>query len=121
MESDKLDLNSATDKEDLKTLSSVLNSLLSKGFETQFKAIKHGLKSLTTEKIYAPTDIRITNFYRFEGESDPADSSILYAIETTSGEKGTLTDAYGTYSDPHVAKFIQDVEEIAKREHKKDG
>jgi hypothetical protein len=119
MEPKELDLNNEMDKEHMKTLTSCTNSLLAKGYETQFKALKHGLKSLTTEKIYSPEEVKITNFYRFEGESDPSDNAILYAIETLSGEKGTLTDAYGPYSDPHVTKFVQDVEEIAKREHKK--
>jgi hypothetical protein len=119
MENENLDLNEKKN-DDLKTLSSCLNSLLAAGFETQFKAVKEGLKSLTTEKIYKPEDIRIKNFYRFEGDSDPSDNSILYAIETTSGERGTLTDAYGAYSDVNVAKFIKDVEEIQKRAHKKD-
>lgn len=110
-----------TDKnlDQMKTLSSCLNSLLAAGFETQFKATKQGLKSLTTDKIYNAAEVKISSFYRFEGESDPADSSILYTIETSSGEKGTLTDAYGAYSDAHVAKFIKDVEEIQKRAHKK--
>jgi hypothetical protein len=106
----------------MKTLSSCLNSLMAAGFETQFKATKQGLKSLTTEKNYNPEDVKISSFYRFEGESDPGDNSIVYAIETNSGEKGTLTDAYGAYSDIHVAKFIKDVEEISKRAHvKKHG
>jgi hypothetical protein len=119
MKASELDLNNDMDKEHMKTLVSCTNSLMTKGYVTQFKAIKHGLKSLTTDKIYTPEEVKITNFYRFEGESDPSDSSILYAIETTSGEKGTLTDAYGAYSDPHVAKFIKDVEDIGKREHRK--
>jgi hypothetical protein len=106
----------------MKTLSACLNSLLSAGFEAQFKATKQGLKSLTTEKVYAPEDVKISSFYRFEGESDPADNSIVYAIETSTGERGTLTDAYGPYSDVHVEKFIKDVEEISKRAHvKKHG
>jgi hypothetical protein len=103
----------------MKTLSSCLNSLVAAGFEAQFKATKQGLKSLATEKNYTPNDVKISSFYRFEGESDPADNSIVYAIETSSGEKGTLTDAYGPYSDVHVAKFIQEVEEIQKRAHVK--
>jgi hypothetical protein len=108
--------------EQMKTLSAMLNSLLAAGFEAQFKATKEGLKSLATEKIYKPEDVKISSFYRFEGESDPADNSILYAIETNSGEKGTLTDAYGAYSDSNVSKFIMDVEEISKRAHvKKHG
>ena len=121
MKDNEFEMKSHNDKEEMKTLSSCLNSLLSKGFETQFKATKHGLKSLTTEKIYQPEDIKITNFYRFEGESDPADNAILYAIETTSGERGTLTDAYGAYSDVQVSQFIKEVEEIEKRSHKKSA
>lgn len=105
------------DKEHMKTLASCLNSLSESGYTTQFKATKNGLKSLETEKIYLPEDVRITNFYRFEGESDPADSSIVYVIETNTGEMGTLTDAYGPYSDTNVSNFIKEVEEIGKAIH----
>jgi hypothetical protein len=118
METKGIDLDN-TDKEHMKTLASCINSLASVGYETQFKLIKgSGLKSLSTEKIYRPEDVKITNFYRFEGESDPADSSILYAIETTTGEKGTLSDAYGAYSDANISAFIKEVEDIEKRAHK---
>jgi len=118
METKKDDLLS-TDKEHMKTLVSCINTLTAKGFETQFKIVKEGLQSLTTDKIYRPEEVKITNFYRFEGESDPADNSILYAIETATGERGTLADAYGVYSDSNVSAFIHAVEEMEKREHKK--
>src|SRR6188508_718278 len=103
------------EKTHMKTLVSCLNSLLADGFESQFKAVKGGLKSLATEKIFRPEQVKILNFYRFEGESDPADNSILYALETSDGERGTLTDAYGPYSDTQVTKFIQEVEEMEKK------
>ncbi len=102
------------EKEEMKSLSSCLNSLLAEGFKTQFRALENGLKSLTTEKIFQPDEVKIVNFYRFEGESDPADNAILYAIETNDGEKGTLTDSYGPYSDSNVTKFIQQVKDIHK-------
>jgi hypothetical protein len=121
MKNDQVEIKSHNDKEEMKTLASCLNSLLASGYDTQFKATKLGLKSLTTEKVYQPEDIKITNFYRFEGESDPGDNAVLYAIQTTNGERGTLTDAYGAYSDAHVANFIKEVEMIQKREHKKDA
>ena len=107
--------NRDSEKREMKTLVSCINSLQVDGFETQFKALKSGLKSLTTEKIYKPEEIKILNFYRFEGESDPGDNSILYALETADGERGTLTDAYGPYSDTNVTNFIQQVEEIEKK------
>ncbi|MGZ3930752.1 MAG: hypothetical protein ACXVP0_05145 [Bacteroidia bacterium] len=104
-------------KRDMETLTACINSLTAEGYVTQFKATSKGLKSLSTEKIYRPEDIRITNFYRFEGESDPSDNSILYVIETIDGEKGTLSNSYGVYGDTSVNNFIKEVEEIEKRQH----
>lgn len=98
----------------MQSLTAVTKHLLAEGFNTQFKAIENGLVSLSTKKIFQPHEIKIVNFYRFEGESDPADSSILYAIEANDGERGTLTDSYGPYGDINVTKFIQQVENIHK-------
>ncbi|MEO8147445.1 MAG: hypothetical protein ABI723_07400 [Bacteroidia bacterium] len=103
------------EKTPMKTMVSCLNMLMTTGFETQFKATLAGLKSLTTEQIYHPNEVKVINFYRFEGESDPSDNSIVYAIETSNGERGTLTDAYGPYSDTLVTTFMQQVEEIQKK------
>ncbi len=103
------------DKAELKTLVSCCNMLEKQGYSTQFKASPSGLKSLTTDKMYTPQDVKIVNFYRFEGESNPSDNAILYAIETTDGDKGTLTDAYGPYSDTNVTNFIKQVEDIEKK------
>lgn len=102
------------EKKEMTSLASCVNTLQADGFSTQFKAMENGLKSLTTDKVFHPEEVKIINFYRFEGESDPADSAILYAIETNDGEKGTLTDSYGPYGDTNVAKFIRHVEEIHK-------
>jgi hypothetical protein len=44
--------------------------------------------------------------------------SILYAIETTDGTKGTLIDAYGNYSDDDTGAFMQEVDihkKVSKR------
>ena len=81
---------------------------------TQFKALKNGLESLETHEVFSPEQVRIINFYRFEGESDPSDNAILYVVETSTGEKGTLTDAYGVYTDLKVSEFVKQIEEIQK-------
>lgn len=109
--------NESSQKVDMKTLSSCVNHLTRQGYEAQFKVTKDGLKSLATEKVYRPDEVKIASFYRFEGDSDPADNSILYAIETGSGEKGTLSDAYGIYNDANVSAFIKEVEDCAKKAH----
>lgn len=103
------------EKKEMIPMVSIINSLLTEGFKTQFRAVDKGLKSLATQKIFRPNEVKIVNFYRFEGESDPSDNAILYAIETNDGEKGTLTDSYGAYNDTNIAKFIQQVSNIHKQ------
>ena len=97
------------------SLAGCLNKLVLDGFTEDFKASERGLLSLKGEKIYDPTEVRVVNFYRFEGASDPPDNTILYAIETNDGVRGTLVDAYGSYADARVTTFMQEVEEINKK------
>jgi len=113
----KVKTTSHDEKAEMKTLSSCVNGLTREGFVTQFKITKGGLKSLSTERVYKPEEVKIVSFYRFEGESDPADNSIIYAIETAHEEKGMLIDAYGTYSDVDLAEFVARVEKIEKKPH----
>ncbi|MGZ4056642.1 MAG: hypothetical protein ACXVPU_01620 [Bacteroidia bacterium] len=110
--------NILDDHSELKTLVECTNMLDKHGFTTQFKAVETGLQSLKTNRIYSPHEVKVLNFYRFEGSTDPQDSSILYAIETTNNERGTLTDAYGPYGDTLVANFMKQVEDIEKKTDK---
>lgn len=101
--------------DEMKTLASCLNKVIKDGYKENFKITEKGLQSLETERTYRPEEVHIVNFFRFEGESDPSDSAILYSIETNDGAKGTLTDAYGMYADPNIDKFIKEVESISKK------
>ncbi len=80
------------------------------GYTDQFKVEKKRLLCVTNNKKYKPADVKGVNFYRFEGNSNPDDTSILYAIETCDGRKGTLTDAYGLYSDDDTSEFVKEVD-----------
>ena len=102
--------------EDMSTLVSCMNNATKKGFKADFRVTENGLESSSNDKVFQPADVCIENFYRFEGESDPADSIILYLIKTNTGLKGVLLDAYGAYADDHVSDFIQSVECIVKKE-----
>ena len=92
-----------------------MNFLEEKGYTDQFRVEGKNLVSLKdSKKKYKPKDVNAVNFYRFEGISDPDDMSILYAIETCDGTKGTLVDAYGRYSDEATGAFMQEVD-ISKK------
>lgn len=96
------------------SLVTVLASVEKMGFTTQFEVKSMRLHSLKTNYSYAPDQVKISHFFRFEGESSSDDSAIMYAIETNDGEKGTLVDGYGTTADPETANFIRNVKNIQK-------
>jgi hypothetical protein len=87
-----------------------LHKLEAEGFTDQYRVEKGKLHDLTNKKKYKPKDVKAVNFYRFEGISNPDDMSILYAIETSDGRKGTLVDAYGFYSDDETGEFMNQIE-----------
>ncbi len=101
----------------LKSMASIVNKMVLEGYDDDFKISEDGeyLCSLKTEKQYKPDQINIVNFFRFEGQSDPNDMSIMYVIETTDGLKGTLVDAYGPYSDRKLGEYMTRVENIHKK------
>ena len=100
---------------EMNTMSTLITKAYKEGFTNDLQVNEEGLHTMTEDKFYKPEEVKIVNFYRFEGESDPADNAIMYKIETTDGVKGVLIDAYGVNSDPSVANFITAVEEINKK------
>lgn len=93
-----------------------LKDLENEGYTEQYKVEKGRLIALSSNKKYKPDDVIAVNFYRFEGVSNPDDMSILYAIETKDGLKGTMVDAYGLYSDDDIGEFFKQVEIHKKTE-----
>lgn len=102
---------------EMNSLSMCLTKAIGNGFTTNFLVSKDGRMHIESgPESYQPNQVQIVNFYRFEGESDPADNSILYLIETEDGMKGTLLDAYGPYAQEQISQFIKQVAEIQKQQ-----
>ena len=80
------------------TLSAALNGLHAKGYVEDFNLKDNCIECKSRNLQLYPEDFIIDSFYRFEGASNPADNSIVYAISSKDGLKGTLVDAYGVYS-----------------------
>ena len=99
----------------MKSLALLTNKMVLDGYDDDFKITDKGLKSLKTEKVYQPEQINVINSFRFEGQSDPNDNTIMYVIETTDGLKGTLVDAYGAYADRKLSEFMNEVESFQKK------
>eukprot|EP01133_Synstelium_polycarpum_P004681 gene4681-5467_t len=91
---------------DMNTLSQILEKLRQKGLDNEIKMTDHGkMQGVGQNKIYNPDDLTIIKTYRFEGDSDPADNSVLYLLEDKEGQIGYILDAYGMYSSQEIAGF----------------
>lgn len=108
------------DKEEERSLINVEKRLDNEGYVADFKVTEGKLCVMGSDKMYEPEEVQIVDFYRFEGESNPDDMSILYAIETHDGVKGTISNSYGTYADTNVDSFLKKVEDLGKNLDKKN-
>ena len=91
------------------TLASAVDGLARSGFREHFQMKAGKLLALDSGKTFNAPDLVIRAYHRFEGVSDPDDMAIVYAIESHSGVRGTLVDAFGVYADPAVGVFLEGV------------
>lgn len=81
------------------TLAEALTDLQTRGFAYDFNLLENCLECKSKQSLYNPEQFNVLETYRFEGMTNPEDNSVLYAIETEDGVRGTLVDAYGTYAE----------------------
>lgn len=79
------------------TLIEALQDLKERGFTHDFNVEQDKIYCTNLKMYYHPKEFQVVEFYRFEGMSNPDDNAIVYAVETSTGDKGVLVDAYGAY------------------------
>ena len=92
-----------------RTLAAAIDDLTRRGFVEQFEIAGDRLRALPSGATFSADELRIREHHRFEGVSDPDDMAVVYAIESRTGVRGTLADAFGVYSDPRVSAFLRTV------------
>jgi len=80
-----------------------------RGFTTDLEVRDGALRETATGRRFRPEELAIVEHHRFEGESDPEDMSVVYAIESDDGARGIVMDAFGAYADPKLAAFLEKV------------
>src|SRR5690348_8521299 len=81
------------------TLVEAINDLKKKGYTEDFELTPNCIQCPSLSLQLHPERFKVDEFHRFEGMSDPDDNSIVFAISSDNGIKGTLVDAYGPYSE----------------------
>jgi hypothetical protein len=91
------------------TVSEAVNGLKKRGFSLDFN-LKENCLVCQGHKLDVD-DFEIVEVYRFEGNSDPADEAIVYAIQSVNDEiKGVLVNGYGISSDAMGAEMARKLE-----------
>lgn len=99
------------------TLSQAISDLKQRGYNNDFNVHPDWIECSALTLKLKPEEFHVDEVHRFEGMTNPDDSSVLYAISSTKGVKGVLVDAYGVYSDSLSQIMIQKlrVDEGTKR------
>jgi hypothetical protein len=83
------------------TVVKALEGLKKRGYTTDFNIAFDKLICKETKVCLDPDEFEITEVYRFEGETNPSDEAVIYAVESKSKDmRGVLVNAYGAYADP---------------------
>jgi hypothetical protein len=95
------------------TLSDAIRRLQGEGYTGNwFANADHHLECNESGEVLAPEDLVIDHILRFEGQSDPGDMTILFALRTPAGSKGLYSAAFGADMPS------EDVDVIALMQHR---
>ena len=92
-------------------LTEKLAELEEQGYQADFKMEGGKLKVVDGEQSFSASELTIKEDFRFEGESNPDDLSILYALEAKDGTKGTVVHIYGPDAADDLGEFMKGVKE----------
>ncbi|GAB3507843.1 phosphoribosylpyrophosphate synthetase [Emticicia fontis] len=90
------------------TSAEAINALVSKGYNHNFNLKDEVLYCHTNETSLQPDEFQIDEVYRFEGDTNPDDEVVVYAISSPSADiKGILVNAYGVYAESISAELVE--------------
>ena len=82
------------------TVVDALNGLRERGFTIDFNIAFDKIICSENKHSLNPTDFEIIEMHRFEGNTDPGDENVVYAVESKDGKlRGVITSAFGMYAE----------------------
>jgi hypothetical protein len=101
------------------TVTEAMIELKKLGYTIDFSILtdRECLISPLIPSVLSPDDFEIDDFFRFEGNSDPGDGMIVYAISSKHDDiKGIVVNAYGMYSVNSSSAIVKKL--VAHPKHK---
>jgi hypothetical protein len=99
------------------TVTEALTGLKTRGYSLDFNISFDNIKCEEHNICLNPNEFEIVEVYRFEGDTNPSDEDVVYAVESKDARpddpvgrgkvKGTITSAFGMYADSISNQMIQ--------------
>ena len=90
------------------TVTEAVKGLKERGYAIDFNVAFDKLICSDNKICLQPDEFEIVESHRFEGDSNPDDEDVVYAVESKDGKiKGVITSAFGLYADPVSDKIIK--------------
>lgn len=92
------------------TVSEAINDLQKLGYTFDFSIVadKECLVCHKTGTELSSDEFEIDQFFRFEGDTDPGDEMIVYAISSNKSDiKGIVVNAFGIYADSKTSSIVK--------------
>jgi hypothetical protein len=90
------------------TVTEAVKGLKDRGYTIDFNIAFDKLICSESKICLQPDEFEITEVHRFEGDSNPDDEDVVYAVASKDKKiKGVITSAFGLYADPVSNKIIQ--------------
>ena len=91
------------------TMLEAIEDLQKRGYKHNFKINEMGRLAEGLDQGISAYEVELHEFHRFEGQSNPSDSSIVYAVETSLGQKGIVVDSFGVDGSETTSEFMNKV------------
>lgn len=93
------------------SLSQILLKLRKEGYTDDLNLQLDRLEAKSKNLKVFHDEFHVDKVYRFEGPTDPADESVIYAISSKKNNlKGVLVNGYGIYSEPATNEILRKLE-----------
>lgn len=89
----------------------VMVALKKRGYIYNFKYENGVFYCLETKRNFEPWQITIDASFRFEGESNPDDAAILYAI-SAEDLRGTFMEPFGALTPEGLSEFLKSANDL---------
>lgn len=108
----------------METLDAAIERLERAGYSDALRATADGFLEAQTGRIHPPETLIVDEIVRFEGDSDPADEAVLFALRSRDQSvRATVVATYGPSADPVSGALIKrlDTESLSRSSRPRTG